>query len=246
MCHHSENWILFSFICKKAKRTPFNITNTMSSSDQQILLIVTAISSYASGTLFILGTVGNIINMIVFFCLKTYRSLVTSIFLAATAFTGQVYLIFSLGIGSLSKWIGLDLISRNSAVCKAVLYIRNVAIIISLTCLCLSSIERCLMTSRSARQREWMTLKRARLLVCFFAVISMCIGIPHAIHTNTIPAANLCSPTSDFATGVTSLNLIFVVTLPVGILTVFGLLTWKNLGNIRLTALNSQVWKYIE
>ena len=218
----------------------------MSSTDQQILLAVSTIGNYVSGTIFILGTVGNIMNMILFSCLKTYRSLVTSTFLAMTAFTGQLYLIFSLGVGSVSRWIGQDLISRNSAICKAALYIRNVAIIISLTCLCLSSIDRYLMTSRSARRRELITLKRARLLVCVCAVVCSCAGIPHVIYTNNIPAFNLCSPSFDFATTVTFLNLILSIALPISILSVFGLLTWRNLGNIRLTPLNSQVRKYTE
>ena len=213
----------------------------MSDSDQKILLAVSLITTYVDGAMFILGTVGNLMNLIVFCCLKTYRSLVTSAFLAAATFAGQFYLTISLGFGSISKWIGYDIPSRNPIICKFYLYTRNVSIQISLTCLCLASIDRYLMTSRSAWRRELMTLKRARLLIGFWVVIWACVGVPHAIFTFDFALFNLCIPTSNFATPLTYLNLIFGVVLPIAILLVFGLLTWKNLGNIRLNALNSQV-----
>lgn len=215
----------------------------MSNTDLQILSAVSAITTYVSGVMFILGTVGNIMNMIMFCCFKTYRSLVTSAFLVGTAFTGQIYLTISLGFGSISKWISYDIPSRNTTICKFTLYMRNVPIQIYLTCLCLSSIDRYLMTSRSARRRELMSLKRARLLICAWTVVWMCAGIPHAINSNNVPIFNLCIPSANFSITATCLNLVFAIALPVTILSIFGFLTWKNLENTRLTTLNSQVFK---
>lgn len=214
----------------------------MSTTDQQILLAVSAITTYVSGILFILGSIGNVMNMIMFSCLKTYRSLVTSAFLATASFAGQLYLTFSLGLESLSKWIGYDIPSRNLQFCKATWYIKNVGIQVSLTCLCLSSIDRYLMTSRSAQRRELMTLNRARLIIVICFVVWAGAAIPYAIYSRNIPLFNLCLPSYSFAAVVTYLNLVLAIFLPVAIMSVFGLLTWKNLGNIRLTPLNSQVF----
>ena len=218
----------------------------MSDTDQQILSAVSAITTYVSGVMFILGTVGNMMNMIMFCCLKTYRSLVTSAFLVGTAFTGQIYLTISLGFGSVSKWIGYDIPSRNTTICKFTLYMRNVPIQIYLTCLCLSSIDRYLMTSRSARRRELMTPKRARFLICAWTVIWMCAGIPYAINSSNIPLFNLCIPNSNFGITATYLNLVLAIIVPITILSIFGFLTLKNLENIRLTTLNSQVFRHCE
>ena len=213
----------------------------MSNTDQQIFLAVSAIITYVDGAMFILGTVGNVMNMIMFCGLKTYRSLVTSAFLATTAFTGQLYLMFSLGIGSLSKWVGYDIPSRNLTICRSTIYIRTFSIQIYLSCLCFSSIDRYLMTSRSARRRELMTTKRAYFLICASIVVWMCVGIPSAIFIFHFISFSICSPNFDFAPTATYLNLVFGVFVPITILSVFGLLTWKNLGHTRLTALNSQV-----
>lgn len=193
-------------ILKKERVTRINMVYFMSDSDQKILLAVSFITTYVDGAMFILGTVGNPMNILVFCCLKTYRSLVTSSFLATTIFAGQIYL----------------------------------------TCLCLSSMERYLMTSRSVWQRELMTLKRVRLLSGFWTVVWICVGIPHAIFTFDFALLNLCIPDSNFSTTLTYLNLAFSVVLPITILSVFGLLTWKNLGKIRLNALNSQVCRCFE
>ena len=215
----------------------------MSSTDQQIASITLGITPYGSGIVFILGAIGNVMNIIVFCCLKTYLSLVTSSFLATASFAGQLYLTFSPGLESLSKWIGYDIPSRNLQFCKSTWYIKNVSIQVSLTCLCLSSIDRYLMTSRSARRRELMTLNRAHLIIiiiCF--VVWAGAAILYAIYSRNIPLFNLCLPSYSFAAMVTYLNLVLAIFLPVTIMSVFGLLTWKNLGNTRLIALNSQIF----
>ena len=190
----------------------------MSDSDQKILFATSIITTYVGGVFFILGTVGNVMNIMVFTCLKTYRSLVTSSFLAVTAFTGQIYLTVSLGIGAISKWINYDIPSRSSTICKITLYLRNISILISLTCLCLSSIDRYLMTSRSARRRELMTLKRGRLLICIWIVIWLCAGIPHALYFLDFALLNLCFASPSFGIIATYLNLVFTIILRITIL----------------------------
>ena len=121
----------------------------MSDSDQKILLATSIITTYIGGVFFILDTVGNVMNIMVFICLKTYRSLVTSTFVAMTAFIGQIYLTVSLGIGAISELINYDIPSRSSTICKFTLYLRNISILVSLTCLCLWSIDRSLSDDQS-------------------------------------------------------------------------------------------------
>ena len=217
----------------------------MSNTDRQTLVFTSVITTYIGGAMFILGTAGNTMNMIVFCCLKEYRSLVTPTFLATAAFAGQLYLIFSLGFESVSKWIGYDIPSRNSAICKSTLYIKSVSIQIYLTCLCFSSIDRYLMTSRSARQRQFMTQKRALLMICVGVVVWMCAAIPRAKLTTNFAAFNVCAESSDFIATATYLNLFFIIVFPLTILSVFSLLTRKNLGNTRMTNINTQVLEIV-
>jgi 7 transmembrane receptor (rhodopsin family) len=156
--------------------------------------------------MFILGTIGNMMNIIVFCCLKEYRSLVTSTFLAAAAFARQLYLVFSLGFKSLPKWIGYDIASRNSSICKSMLYLKNVSIQVYLTCLCFSYIDRYLMASRSVRQRQFMTQKRALLMICVGLVVWMCASIPRALLTIHFTPFNICGESPDFIATATYLN----------------------------------------
>ena len=228
-------------ICKKFEVTYITMDYYIFNTDQQILSAISAIATYVGGVMFLFGTVGNLMNIIVFCCLKSYRSLSTSAFLATSSLAGQLYLTISMGFGSLSRLIGYDIGSRNSAICKSSLHVRNISVQISLTCLCLASIDRYLMTSRSARRRELITLKRARLLICICVAVWMCAGVPHAIYSLDLPLFNLCIPSSPFSTTATYLNLALSIFLPITVLSVFGVLTWKNLGNTRLTALNAQV-----
>ena len=213
----------------------------MSDTDQQILTAISVINTYVSGFMFIFGTFGNLLNIITFSCLKTYRSLITSTLLTMASFAGQLCLTFTLGLNSISKWIDVHIPSRNLAICKSTKYIQSFSILVSLTCLCLSSIDRYLMTSRSVRQRQFMTRKRALFLLVFWSSIWMCVTVPYLVYSTSISAINVCVPGLHFGTAAAYLNLIVAICLPITILSIFGWLTWKNLGNTRLTHLNSQV-----
>ena len=180
-------------------------------------------------------------NILAFCSLKVYRPLSTSAFLATASFSGQVYLCFSLLFSALANLLGYNPLARNLALCRASLYIQRVVIQISLTCLCLSAIDRYLMTSRSARQRAWVTPTRARLAIVVCVLVWCAYGVPNALYVLNYSFYNLCIPSLEFSTTVTYLNLVFTVLLPILILCLFGFLTWRNLGRARLSAMNVQV-----
>ena len=213
----------------------------LSPTDQQILRASSIITTYGGMIMFALGAIGNTINILAFSCLKVYRSLPTSAFLAAASFFGQLNLSFSLFFSALSNIIGYNPAARDARVCKTYLFMQRVTVQITLTCLCMSAIDRYLMTSRSARLRALVTPMRARLAIGFAIVIWSGYGVPGAIYTINYPFYNLCIPTSNFSTIITYLNLVLAVLIPIGILSVFGLLTWKNLHRSRLSAVNLQV-----
>lgn len=219
------------------------MASPISTTNQQILSAISILSEYVGAAIFFLGTIGNVMNIIVFTCLKSYRSLVTSTFLFGASLFAQVFLILSFGFRTLSKWAGYDIASRNEPICKFTLLLRTASIQIYLTCLCLASIDRYLMTSRSVRRRELITLRRARLAVVVCVVVWMCARIPYAIFSLTIPALNMCAQSLNFIDIATYMTLVLSVISPVTILSVFGILTWKNLGNIRLSAMNAQVYQ---
>jgi 7 transmembrane receptor (rhodopsin family) len=213
----------------------------LSPTDQQILYASSVLTTYGGLIMFSLGMIGNTINIAIFCCLKAYRSLTTSAFLAAASFSGQVYLCFSLLLSALSKLLGYSPMSRNLSFCRAAQFIPRVTVQISLTCICLSAIDRYLMTSRSARQRSWVTPRRARLSIVGCIIIWLAYGVPSVIYGINYPFFNICIPGPEFSSTVTYLNLVFAVLLPITILCLFGFLTWRNLERARLSSMNVQV-----
>ena len=218
------------------------MASSNSNTNQQLLLAASVLSEYVGTTIFITGTVGNLMNIIVFTYLRSYRSLVTSTFLAAASFFAQLFLTLGFGFRTLSKWIGYDIASRNESICKLTLLLRSASIQIYLTCLCFASIDRYLMTSRSVRRRELITLRRARLVVFTCVVVWICARIPYAVYSINIPALNMCVQSLNLVDIATYMTLVLSVIGPITILSVFGFLTWKNLGNRRLSAMNTQVF----
>ena len=217
----------------------------VSSTDQQILFAASMLTTYGGLIIFSAGIIGNTVNILAFSCLKVYRSLSTSAFLTTASLSGQVWLGFTLFRSAVTNLLGYNPASRNTLFCRATLFIPRVTVQISLTCLCLSAIDRYLMTSRSARRRAWITLTRARLAIVASVVVWCAYGVPNAVYAVNYPFINLCIPTSDFGNTVTYLNLVFAVLLPIVILCLFGFLTWKNLSSARLSSMNVQVTKMI-
>ena len=213
----------------------------LSPDDIALLYASSVVTTYAGLTLFSLGLIGNSLNFITFAFWKPYRPLATSKFLATAAFSSQTYLSISIFISSLSNLIGFNPSSRNLNLCRASMLVSRAALQTSLTCVCLSSIDRYLVTSRSAYLRGWFTTTRSYLAIMITIFIWICYTIPNAVFASSNPIANICIPSSSFSGILTYLNLTFAVILPISVMTIFGILTHKNLQNVRLSTMNTQV-----
>lgn len=196
--------------------------------NEQITVISSFIQTYIGGFMCIFGTIGNIMNILAFCSLKTYRSLPTSAFLTTSSIAGQLYIIFGIFFPFLSNILGYNPAARNSNVCKLFIFITKLSIQILLTSLCLSAIDRYLMTSRSVRFRTLINMRRARLAICVSTFLWLCFCVPSAIYTSIIPSLNTCTPHITFLRISAYLNLFFAILLPISVMSVFGLLTWKK------------------
>jgi hypothetical protein len=194
--------------------------------------------------MYFFGTIGNLINILAFFYLKTYRNLSTSVFLTASSIAGQIYITFAIFLPFLSYILDYNPAAQSQVFCGFVTFVKAVSPQISMTCLCLSAIDRYLITNRSVRFRILFNVNRARLIVCLSVLIWSCYGIPNAIYIFYIYSFNFCTTNINFLRISAYLNLFIEILLPISIMTVFGLLTWKNLGRIRQSSLSIQVRKF--
>jgi len=216
-------------------------TFSMSTTDETLQHISNIISIYAGILMFALGTVGNIMSVLVFCGLKTYRSLPTSVFLAAFSFTNQISITVGIFLQFLTAILGYNLGATNRIACQFIWFAKKAFPEIATTCLCLCAVDRYLMTTRSARLRKLLTVPRAYLLIGINVIIWICYGIPSGIYVINVQSANLCARMISFWRISTYFDLFIPILIPITIMSVLGLLTWKNLGRIQQTHMNKQV-----
>ncbi|UJR29253.1 hypothetical protein I4U23_010467 [Adineta vaga] len=116
--------------------------------------------------------------------------------------------------------------------------IGTVASLTAPTCICLAAIDQWIITSHSVHHRRWSTRRLAYLTI--FLNVSfwfLLTGIPIFIFTGLIPNGNsiVCSYLSQsFATynNIFFIPIIYCL-LPISILTICGILTWKNIQRLR-------------
>lgn len=90
----------------------------MSTTDEILSYISDIISIYAGILMFTLGTVGNFMSILVFCGLKAYRSLPTSVFLAAFSFTNQINITVGILLQLLTAKLGYNLGASNTIACQ--------------------------------------------------------------------------------------------------------------------------------
>lgn len=213
----------------------------MSIADQNLAHIFQLISIYIGGLLFVLGTFGNLMNIYVFCYTRSYQKLPTSVFLVALSLAGQIHLIFNILFPFLTAILGYNPLALNTVACKLRLYSSTAFPQIAIFSLCLCVIDRYLMTTRFARLRTLFTIRRACLILVLSIIIWLCYSIPSTIYTINVPSWNLCAPLYTLAQISAYFNLFLTVVFPITIMSVFGLLTWRNLGRVRYTSINIQV-----
>jgi uncharacterized membrane protein len=210
------------------------MTNTTISNEiLNLQLVSQMIYGYGALILIGFGTVGNLLNIVVFIRLKVLRQMPSSVFLLASFIGSLVQLWtvrFSRAILSLT---GIDLLARSLFYCEIRWLFGRMSSSITITSLCLASIDRFLVTSRNVRYRNIFTMRRAQLTIIIFVIIFLIPLIPDIVYYNT---PSCISPEAPFwyRQYTTYFNTVYTNFLPVPVLVVFGIFTWRNLHNARI------------
>ncbi|CAM4835148.1 unnamed protein product [Rotaria magnacalcarata] len=178
--------------------------------DVQLLVIIQYINIYIVFFAASIGTIGNILHIITFTCLKKYHTIPSSIFLVRASFAEQLTTIGLLFPQSIGYATGHDTRVMACLFCKITSVLYTGGGVFTLVCLYLAAIDRYLQTCRSATKRQWMKMKRALLLLCIFTFLSIGLGLPFGIFRDVIPSIEQW------------------IISPVALLVVFGYLTWRN------------------
>lgn len=195
------------------------------------------ISFYYGIPVLFAGILGGLLNTIVFFSLQTFRQnsctfylLIMSIVNIGQLFTGLLSRIF---INS----YGIDW-TENSFYCKFRYFLLAFCTLVSLTCICLATIDQYFATSPDPRWRQWNQLKVAHCAVIITIILWTLHGILYLIFFNTVYSdatqKYTCSVTNPTFALYHSYGYFLILTgfLPITIKVLFAILSFRNLHHI--------------
>jgi hypothetical protein len=210
---------------------PLSIISTLDYATKQI-------SIYLGIPMLIIGVIGGLFNCIVFLSLKIFRQNSCAFYLIIMSFVN----IFILLTGLLSRitisGFSIDWTQTSPFYCKFRVYINQLSILLSLTCICLATIDQFFSTHCSIHAYRGNNIRLARFLIIIFIFIWILHGIPYLIYYNLIisPKTSIgaCSITSSIFQQYTIYGFLLIWSgiLPLLITIIFGLLSYYNISQI--------------
>ena len=182
----------------------------------------------------IIGSVGNILNNIIFGCMKKYRVLPSSVFLAGASFGEELAVVALIFPQSFASATGRDPRAMSTVFCKISSLFYTGGGSLSILCLYVAATDRYLQTSRSASLRQWMTLKKARIIFFINLTIAATVGLPFGVFRDVVPITQTCDYVSITFTQIAFFFYSIVGFLfPLVLLTGTVYLTFRNLRQTR-------------
>ncbi|CAF4132982.1 unnamed protein product, partial [Adineta steineri] len=194
--------------------------------------------------LFILttGLLGNILNIIVFLSLKTFRETSCAFYLTSASFANIIQLVATLFSRILITGYNIDLTQTSLFLCKLRPYVATIAPLMSISSMCFATIDQ--FTSLSVRWRHFNQRYIAAYLTIITLIFWCLVNIPVIIYNNitmasTNPVTWACSITNaNFSLYYNRFYISFLLGfLQLIIRIIFGLMAFINVRSLR----NNQV-----
>ena len=188
--------------------------------------------------IFLTGMIGNSINILMF-TTSLSRS-PCSLYLLTTEVCDCLEILVWLVPYTVQVIAGVNGTESNLSWCKLMPYLAVAFTMMSIAILCLASIDRYHSTCRSVRQRQWSSMKVAKIAIPLAILGSLIISVPNLIYyyIDNQGSVPFCTETSDIYNNLVNYFVIPVLWCfgPFGILFTFGFLTHRNLKQAQLTA----------
>jgi hypothetical protein len=203
------------------------MSTTLSFITKQIII-------YGATPVFTAGVLGGVLNTLVFLSLRTFRQNSCALYLTVMS----IFNVCNLFLGLFSRitlvFMGVDGTEASLFYCKTRLYFSQISIGVSVTCLCLATIDQYFATCSRVRWQQLCNLKLAQRLIIVSIIIWSLHGIPYIVFYDHIvsPTTNQVTCTSTnytftvYRTFVTLLMLIGYV--PAVIAASFGWMAYRN------------------
>jgi hypothetical protein len=191
-----------------------------------VLQAAIELSIWGPIVLFAVGVPAAFFNAIIFIGTKTFRQSPSAYYVVgqSLADVGVLLVVLLQSIPSTST-------SVSSISCKLLLFISQLAVSCAMSFLCLAAFDRWACTSKSARVRQLSSTRIARCLFALSFLIWSLINIPYLIFSDLVPPTFACAFTNDLFANIAFYFLapILSVLLPLIVLIIFGILTYRNI-----------------
>jgi hypothetical protein len=208
-----------------------------SSSNSSLPFIAQQIAIYGGITTLVFGIIGDLLTLIVFLSLETFRQNSCAFYLTIMSFANIGQLFFGLFSRILITGFTIDWTIPSLVYCKFRLTCLQLCALISYACLCLATIDQYFATCTRVRWQQWSNIKIAHRLIILSIIVSIISLIPYPIFLGHIKLAS----------GIISCNMNNVIILqyrnyfmllfmsgyiPDLITVVFGILAYRNVQQI--------------
>ncbi|CAF1173353.1 unnamed protein product [Adineta ricciae] len=201
-------------------------------------MIAPLVTIYLGFPMLFLGFVGNLLTLLVFLSLETFRQSSCAFYLTMASFINTFHLFTGLLTFIVINGIGDSWLNASLIYCKFRQYFTQVCIMTSMSCMCLATIDQFLATQSNVRWYRFNNVKLARYIFLGLLLCLVFLLVPYLIFYNHIISAStgkvVCAITNaifskynDFAQ-----SLFVLIIIPMFIMTVFGLLAYRNVQNI--------------
>jgi hypothetical protein len=192
------------------------------------------VSIYGGIPILIIGCLGGLLNITVLLSLKTFRQNSCAFYLTVNSFVNIGQLLTGLLHGIMVFGFGIDWVLTSSALCKLLQYSLQVCALLSITCLCLATIDQYLATCSHQQWQKWSNIKLAHCFCGISLVIWLIHGIPFLIYFDTIESSTTSKLMCAIKNEIFSKYFLYCYTavltgyLPIFVTILFGLLSYNN------------------
>ncbi|CAF2879170.1 unnamed protein product [Rotaria sp. Silwood2] len=211
--------------------------------------LIRSITVYGGLPIFICGTLGNLLN--IRFLWRTRRNPCAFIFLVSSFFN-CIVLFYGLFTRILSVGFDLDWSSTNRIWCKTRIAFTEASFLISITCICLASIDRFLISCRQEKYRKLSKLPLTRWAIIIIILFWFGHSVPYVAYAELIQNSKTGLTSCLLLINTAYANYLRYVALPVylglfpsTILTITGLMTYRNTNKLQMLRQRQLVQKQL-
>ncbi|CAF0990115.1 unnamed protein product [Adineta ricciae] len=195
-------------------------------------IIAQQVAIYAGIPILSIGVLGNLINVIVFLSLQTFRQSSCAVYLIVMSIINNGQLVTGLLTRIMISGFGIDWTETSLFYCKFRQFCIQTCVSISMTCMCLATIDQFLATCYSRQWQQWSNIQVAHRLTFLSVIIWLVHGIPYWFYYSQVQS--ICMITNRIfqiyaiAIHIVSWNSL----IPTIICILFGLLAYRNIQDI--------------